>query len=228
MIFKNFLKRCVQRKKADAQLDDPMPLPEDRVRHILEMHGLQVATSLFKFDTEWSNDDESRPVIFNQCRTLVGIVHEHTHEDQLFRAGINFSESPSRAIGNDKAEIGSVRIDKAGLATAKRLKQELPTNIASDLSIDVTLNDPDGQMFSQVKQSMRDGAGSDNFLHISFRLPRPSQNSDEYTGEHTIDKYMSELTELGHITIPIVSVYWETNFILPRAPRWSWKWDDEL
>ena len=210
------------KKKADAQLDDPMALPEDRIRHILELHELSIAASFFKLDTEWSNDDESCPVFSSHVympRRVVGVVHEHFHEDQLFRARIDFLKSHSRVKGNDKTEIGSVRIDKAKPSLAKRLKQELPTKIDSRLSVDVTLNDPDGQMFSQVKQSMRDCEGSNNFHHISFRLPRPSQN---------IDEYMSELTKLGYITIPIVSVYWKTEFILPRAPRWSWEWDDEL
>ena len=210
------------KKKADAQLDDPMALPEDRIRHILELHELSIAASFFKLDTEWSNDDESCPVFSSHVympRRVVGVVHEHFHEDQLFRARIDFLKSHSRVKGNDKTEIGSVRIDKAKPSLAKRLKQELPTKIDSRLSVDVTLNDPDGQMFSQVKQSMRDCEGSNNFHHISFRLPRPTQNSDEY---------ISELTKLGYITIPIVSVYWKTEFILPRAPRWSWEWDDEL
>ena len=210
------------KKKADAQLDDPMALPEDRIRHILELHELSIAASFFKLDTEWSNDDESCPVFSSHVympRRVVGVVHEHFHEDQLFRARIDFLKSHSRVKGNDKTEIGSVRIDKAKPSLAKRLKQELPTKIDSRLSVDVTLNDPDGQMFSQVKQSMRDCEGSNNVHHISFRLPRPSQN---------IDEYMSELTKLGYITIPIVSVYWKTEFILPRAPRWSWEWDDEL
>jgi hypothetical protein len=226
MIFDKFFK-----KKADAQLDDPLPSLENRIRHILRLHEFHVAASFFKFDTEWSNDDESRPVFSSHVhmpRRAVGVVHEHFHEDQLFRARIDFLKSHSRVKGNDKAEIGSVRIDKAEPSLTKRLKQELPTKIDSRLSVDVTLNDPDGQMFSQVKQSMRDCEGSNNFHHISFRLPRPTQNSDEYMGEHTIDEYISELTKLGYITIPIVSVYWETKFILPRAPRWSWEWDDEL
>ena len=191
----------------------------DDLKAILQTRNLQIAISRSEVRARYgfpmypstiignSYEISTETDLLGSSGLLRGVIHFQFHRDQHIPATVRFCD---KAATNGM--IGEFLLFKP---TQGHPPIGDPSIIYQNLLLDLTIHDKDKRIFSSLRQTMRDACLSKvNFVHIEFVI-----------GETNIEAWFKEFQITGRpAKVPIRSLNFSDEIILPFAPAWSWKW----
>ena len=184
----------------------------DDLKEILQTRNLQIAISHSEDRAGygfWSGAAGESFEVEGGENLLHGVIHFDFHRSKHIPATVRFYDEPAT-----DEKIGDFLLFKPDRAFGA-IPFGDPSIIYQNLLLDLTIHDKDKRIFSSLRQTMRDACLSKvNFVYIEFVI-----------GETNIEAWFKEFQITGRpAKVPIRSLNFSDEIILPFAPAWSWKW----